>query len=215
MTLGKRPPLRFIDDLRTNTLIVANANARQLRIIREQIAIYDQPPNPDHYFQRRTEAIKIRYSRADDIADSLKEVYRDLLSSKDKEFKTDEGKSGVASSREKTYVLGDARDLIQGVESPVLVKFSGALSIGVDEVSNLVIISAREAVLNEIKETIALLDQAAKPDTVVRVHSASGVLDADDLRKILADTLSEPWIGGRPKGMKNDRKHSKSKKPSN
>ncbi|NOY30850.1 MAG: hypothetical protein GXP28_11980 [Planctomycetes bacterium] len=219
MTLGKRPPLRFIDDVRTNTLIVANANARQLRIIREQIAIYDQPPNPDLYFQRRTEAIKIRYSRADDIADSLKEVYRDLLSSKDKEFKTNEGKSGVTSSREKTYVLGDARDLIRGVESPVLVKFSGALSIGVDEVSNLVIISAREAVLNEIKETIALLDKAAKPDTVVRVHSAKGVLDADDLRKILADTLSEPWIGGRPsgksKGMKNGRKRSESKKPSN
>jgi len=218
LTLGKRPPIRFIDDVKTNTLLVANASASQLRVVEEMINLYDQPPNPELYYQRRTEAIKIQYSEATDIANSLKEVYRDLLSSKDKEFRTEEGKSSVTLSRESSYVFGDARDTINGVESPVLVRFSGALAIGVDEISNSVVVSAREAVLKEIKETITKLDRAAMPETVVRVHSANGVLSAGALRQIIGETLSEPWTGGQPgkisRGGNSRSKASKRKKRS-
>ncbi len=198
MTLGKRPPLRFIDDHRTNTLIVANANARQLHIIREQIAIYDRPPNPDLFYKRRTEAIKIKHSRAADIAGSLKEVFRDLLSSRDKTFRTKEGKQSGIVSRESSYIFGDARRTVKGSEGPVLVNFKGALSIGIDEISNSVIISAREEVLDTIKETITMLDQAAKPKTIIRIHAANGVLDAADLQQLIANALSNPWTGGKP-----------------
>ncbi len=198
MTLGKRPPLRFVDDVRTNTLIVSNASPSQMDVIEEMIKLYDQPPNPDLYYQRRTEAIKIKYSQASDIAESLKEVYRDLLSSKDKEFRTKDGKQAGGPSRESSYIFGNARRTVHGSEGPVLVRFSGALSIGVDNVSNSVVISAREEVLEEIKNTITVLDKAAKTATVVRIHSASGVLDAAGLQRVIAEALSEPWVGGQP-----------------
>ncbi|MCA9229866.1 MAG: hypothetical protein KDA57_04390 [Planctomycetales bacterium] len=197
LTLGKRPPIRFVDDPTTNTLLVANASPTQMRVIEEMIKLYDRPPNPDLYYRRKTEAVQIKYSRAEDIVVSLKEVYRDLLSSRDKEFQTQDGKQSVIS-RESSYIFGDARRTVEGSEGPVLVKFSGALSIGVDEVSNSVVISAREEVLEEIKQTISVLDQAAKPETVVRIHSANGVLNADDLQRVIAEALSEPWLGGQP-----------------
>ncbi len=210
ITLGKRPPLRFIDDIRSNTLIVANANANQLTVIKEIIDLYDRPPNPDLYLHRKTEAIKVRYSQATNIANSLKDVYRDLLSTKDKEFQDKEGKQSLSSlGTDKPYVFGDARRSVKGSEGPVLVRFSGALSIGVDELSNSLIVSARKEVLDEVKKTILELDEAAKPETVVRVHLADGILNADDLQGIIANALTEPWIGGKP-GAKSSSSRSRS-----
>ena len=198
-SLGKRPPLRFIDDIATNTLIVANASASQLKIIKDIIDLYDRPANPDLYLHRKTEAIRIEYSQASDIASTLKDVYRDLLSSKDKEFQDKEGKQSFSSiGADKPYVFGDARSVRNGREGPVLVRFSGALSIGVDSVSNSVIVSAREEVLDEVKQTISQLDKAAKDDSVVRVHLADGILDAEDLQGIINGALADPWIGGKP-----------------
>ncbi|NOY42640.1 MAG: hypothetical protein GXP26_12500 [Planctomycetes bacterium] len=210
ITLGKRPPLRFIDDIRSNTLIVANANANQLTVIKEIIDLYDRPPNPDLYLHRKTEAIKIKYSQASNIANSLKDVYRDLLSTKDKEFQDKEGKQSLSSlGTDKPYVFGDARRSVKGSEGPVLVRFSGALSIGIDELSNSLIVSARKEVLEEVKKTILELDEAAKPETVVRVHLADGILNADDLQGIIANALAEPWIGGKP-GKKSSSSRSRS-----
>ncbi len=196
-TLGKRPPLRFIDDSVTNTVIVSNASASQMRTICDLIDVYDSPPIAEEYRTRRTVPVLIKYSRAQDIAKSLKEVYRELLSSKDKEFEDKDGKRPTGGLK-RSYVFEDAVRQHGGEETPVFVDFEGVLSIGVDEVSNMILVSAREEILDSIIETITVLDQAAKPDTTVYVHEVRGIISAARLQKTLAEALGTPWPGGKP-----------------
>ena len=76
--------------------------------------------------------------------------------------------------------------------------FEGALSIGVDEISNTLIISADEQIWDNVKELAVSLDDKARPDTVVQVHQLSGSLDAEELQDALSDVLSNPWQGSKP-----------------
>src|SRR5690606_6047950 len=127
-TLGKRRKLRFIWDNDTNTIVVQNASPAQLQVIRQLIDIYDQPVSEDSVARRRTDIVPIRYSEANDIATAIKEVYRDLLSSKDKEFQG--GQSGERErGRDRGYSFWGGSSSQKS--TPVQVSFEGALSIGV------------------------------------------------------------------------------------
>jgi type II secretory pathway component GspD/PulD (secretin) len=83
--------------------------------------------------------------------------------------------------------------------------FEGALSIGVDEISNSLIISADEQIWENVRDLAHSLDQKAKPDTVVQVHQLRGSLDAEELQDALEDVLSNPWMGGKPTQGQNNR----------
>lgn len=198
MTLGKRRPLRFIDDDMTNTVIVANASPSQLKVIRDLIKLYDLPRDPDDYYPRKTAVITLKYSRASDVATSLKDVYRDLLSSKDRAFQDKEGKQQSIGTRNLGYVFEDIQRAKNSDKSAVVIGFAGVLSVGVDEVSNSLIVSSRAELLESITETVRALDEAAMPKTVVRTYEMSGLVDADDIQKALSQTLGQPWPGGKP-----------------
>lgn len=197
LSLGKRRPLRFIDDDFTNTVVVANASPSQLRTIKEIVKMYDKPPVADDYLPRKTVVIRVKYSRASDIAASLKDVYRDLLSSKDKEFQDKEGKQ-TASGVSKYYAFGDIKAKAGTGRSAVAISFAGVLSVGVDEVSNSLIVCAREELIDSIVDTVKALDEAAKPDTMVQVHEVRGLLTSDKLQAALSKALGQPWPGGKP-----------------
>lgn len=193
-SLGKRRKLRFIDDYFSNTLIVSNASPSQMRIIDKMIKMYDVEMEPKGFDERHTITVKVNYSRASDIAKALKEVYADLLSSKDKEFQNREGQqSSFSTQRARRYMFGGSAE-----NDSVLISFEGALSIGVDEVSNSLVISAHKGVLQSIKDTITVLDQAAEPNTVVRVHEINGTMDPEELQRAVMRAMSEPWVGGKP-----------------
>ena len=198
ISLSKRPLLRFIYDIDTNTIVAQNASPAQLRTIRKLIEIYDRPLNEDSVMARRTEAIKIRYSRAADIAKAVKEVFRDLLSSKDKEF---QGKEGQGKSRTETYYrfYGSAPSTGKKKPSAVKVAFEGALSIGVDELSNTLIISAQDDVWDSVRQLIQRLDEEAMPRTIVQVHEVRGVISPTAMQQALAKAMANPWIGGKPR----------------
>jgi len=197
-SLGSRQMLRFLDDDYTNSVIVQGASPSQLEAIEKIIQVYDQPPKPElNYYTRKTIVIPMIYSRATDIAKSLKEVYRELLSSKDKEFQDKEGKLPLGS-RANPYAFGKAKRNVQGEEVPVFIYFEGVLSIGVDNVSNSLIISARQGVLEDIEDTVRLLDQAAAPNTMVHIHRIGGGLSAPEMQKMLKDSFGQPWSGGKP-----------------
>lgn len=195
-SLGRRRLLRFIYDTPTNSIVVQNASEAQLAIIRQLVDIYDKPLGEDSVVQRRTEVIQVQYSRAAPIAAALKEVYRDLLSSKDKEFQSRDGQQ--RSSRTETYYrfYGGGDD--DKKSSPVKVAFEGALSIGVDEISNTLLISAEETVFGKVKELITELDQRAMPKTVVQVRQVRGSIQGKELKAALTAALSQPWPGGKP-----------------
>jgi len=193
-TLGKRRKMRFIWDPDSNTILVQNASPAQLETIRKLIQIYDQPTGE---VTRRTEIIQIKYSKANDIAAALKEVYRDLLSSKDKEFQDQRG--GDRRTRTETYYRfygGSGGE--SNKKAGVKMAFEGALSIGVDQVSNSLIISAEEQIFANVRQIVQMLDEEAKPNTVVQVHQIEGSISAAELRKALATALSSPWPGGKP-----------------
>lgn len=194
-TLGKRRKLRFIWDPDSNTILVQNASPAQLETIRKLINIYDQPMGE---VTRRTEIIQINYSKANDIAAALKEVYRDLLSSKDKEFQDQRGGGDRRTRTETYYRFYGGSGGESNKKAGVKMAFEGALSIGVDQVSNSLIISAEEQIFTNVRQIVQMLDEEAKPDTVVQVHQIEGSISATELRKALATALSSPWPGGKP-----------------
>jgi type II secretory pathway component GspD/PulD (secretin) len=196
-TLGKRRKLRFIWDPDTNTILVQNASPAQIQVIDELIRIYDQGVGEDSVARRRTEVIKIEYSRAADIATALKEVYRDLLSSKDKEFENEGDGDRGGGSRSVYYSFSSGSSNTKKT-APVKMSFEGALSVGVDSVSNTLIISAEEQIFENVVQIVEMLDQQARPDTVVQVHELRGAIPAEDLQQALSTALSRPWQGGQP-----------------
>lgn len=203
MTLGRRRPLRFIWDNDTNTIVVQGASNAQLKVIEKLIKIYDAPVSEDAVAQRRTEAIPIKYSRAADIATALKEVYRDLLSSKDKEFQG--GKDGQSRTRTETYYrffgAGGGDDDSSKKSAAVKMAFEGALSIGVDEISNTLIISAEDNVFASIRQIVEKLDERAMPQTTVGVYEVRAAVSTSALQAALNEAMSQPWPGGKPPGQ--------------
>lgn len=196
--LSKRKRLQLDWDTGSNTILVANASASQLREIELLIDSYDQPSDQDESKARRTAALKLKYSRAKVVAAALKEVYRDLLSSRDKEFET-EDKKGATTSRETTTIIRYGQGDDNGKKpTPVKVGFQGALSVGVDEISNTIIISVQEELFDSVLQIVNSLDEAARPQTTVAVHSLDSSISPESLQKALAEALGTPWVGGKP-----------------
>jgi hypothetical protein len=202
MQLSKRRTLRLIWDPPSNSILVANASPSQLYEIEQLIKEYDQPASADSTKMRSTGVIKVKYSRASKIAAAIKDVYRDLLSSKDKEFDANEKKE-QGSSRESVTVIrynsgGGEGDGAGQKTAPLKVGFEGALSIGADDVSNVLLVSAQEEIYQGVVQMIHRLDEEARPHTTVQVHRVSVNIDAQKLQKALSGALGTPWLGDRP-----------------
>ncbi len=196
--LSKRRPLKFIADSDSNTILVVGADPHQLRIIEELIEYYDQPVASDAKALRRTEIFQIEYSSANVIAEALKDVYRDLLSENDKALQQQQNGQNQNQQRQSertvTYVydnFGDTDDK-KGSDPPAPVRFKGALSIGVDEVSNSLIVSSTENLLNSIRLMVQDLDQAARPKTpTLQVIQIDRNIPVDVVQEKLAKLLKE------------------------
>jgi hypothetical protein len=144
--------------------------------------------------------IKVKYSKASVIAQALKEVYVDLLSSKDREFDRggDERQRGSSTERMTVIRYGPGSSEGSRRPSPVKVGFEGALSIGVDDISNTLLISVQEELYDSVIRMVDQLDREALPNTVVRVHRVTGNVTAEALRETIDDAMSRPWPGGKP-----------------
>ena len=201
--LSKRPQLQFDYENRSNAVLVANANPRQLREIERLIEIYDQPYDERLVVRRQTEPIKIRYSRASTIAAALKDAYRDLLSQRDAVFNSgeeDNNRVPVGSQYWSIIRYGGNGDGQPGTRKTeqVPARFDGALAIGVDEISNMIIVSASEEIFDSVVSLIRKLDEEARPQTTVAVHRVAGALNAEELQQALSEALGQPWLGGQP-----------------
>ncbi len=201
LKLSKRRRLTLIYDAATNSIMVKNATVSQFEEIDRLVAEWDQPLPADSIKARRTATVKIEYSSAQKIATALKEVYRDLLSSRDKEFETgDDSKKGstlrVASTTKIRYGSADASPSDVRTTEPIKATFDGALSIGVDEVANILIVSAQEELFDSVLDTIRVLDQEAKPKTAIQVHRLS--IPASSVHAALSKSVGAEWLGGKP-----------------
>lgn len=189
--LSQRKPLKFIDDLDTNTILVVGANAEQLKTIEELIRLWDTPPPNDTESARMTAVFQVRYSKAETIAETVKEVYLDLLSSNDRALQR--GRDDRRPSSQTTYIFGES-----GSGEPdrrAEVAFKGKLSIGVDPVTNTLLVStAGQTLMDNVSKMIQALDEAAKPVSDVQTVTLKGNLNADRVRKVLAAMLGEKAI---------------------
>ena len=193
--LSKRKPLKFISDSDSGTIIVQGADAAQLKTIQELIEIYDRPPSTDGKQVRMTETYTLKYAKAPVVAEAIKDVYRDLLSANDKAYQNQKGKDGQKPP-EKNYTFvygGGGSDDKGGKTQETPVKFKGLLSVGVDEVSNTIIISAPEGMLENVAELIERLEKAARPtNTVQVVQINSRQVNSAELQKRLAKIFKTP-----------------------
>lgn len=182
--LSSRRPVEFISDSDSNTILVKHATAEQLREIEELIEFYDQPPPTDSQSIRQTRIFQIKYSEAETIAEAIKDVYRDLLSSNDKAF--------AQQSRDRpsmSYSIFLSDDSSEDQRAP---KFKGLLSVGVDDHSNSLIVSAPAFLMTDVEEMIESLDKAAEPTyTTVEVIPLGKSVSADNVRETLSRVFGE------------------------
>lgn len=191
--LSARKPLKIISDRDSHTILVQGASEEQLRMIEELIEIYDQPQSTEAHSIRKTQIFKIRYSKANVIAEALKDVYRDLLSENDKALQQARGnkKEERPAERSYTYIYGGGGGEGQEQEQPI--RFKGLLSIGVDESANILIISASEGLLNNVAQIVEQLDLAAQPNSSFKVVQVNTRVNLRELQKKL-----EKMIGPKP-----------------
>ncbi|MGE5193961.1 MAG: hypothetical protein ACM3U2_15815, partial [Deltaproteobacteria bacterium] len=79
-------------------------------------------------------------------------------------------------------------------------KFKGLLSIGVDELSNTLVVSAAEGLLENVTATIEALDLAARP-TVNRMQvlKVDRNINAGELQKRLKNLVTKPQPPQQPR----------------
>jgi type II secretory pathway component GspD/PulD (secretin) len=179
--LSKKSTLRFVDDNDTKTLIVQGADEQTLATIRELIELWDKPTDDTNKKARYTKLVKVNYSQADAVAEAIKDAYRDLLSSNDKSFQQDGEKK--ESKRDGDDSIGSGGAMNFG-------GFSGKLSLGVDRVTNSIIVFAEgEDLLKLVIELIEDLDEAAKPSGSLQVVKLDGGISSKSLEKALKAML--------------------------
>lgn len=196
--LSKRRPMQLIYNSVTNSIIATNASPRQLEEIGRLIEVWDKPPRKDSVENRRTGLVQIKYSRALNIEKALKAVYRDLLSGRDKEFDSEDEKGGGLSTEQLTQIeynsaSGDGKTQ---TTKPFRTRFGGTMSIGVDEIANMIVVSADAEIYDSVVDMIRTLDEQARPQTTVQVTRVN--IPAERLGRALAETLGTAWAGGRP-----------------
>jgi type II secretory pathway component GspD/PulD (secretin) len=185
--LSKRRALKFISDSESNTILVENADAAQQKTIDELIALYDKPPPEDSQSARKTETIHLEYSKAKMVAETVKDVYRDLLSANDKALqgaKPNERDSARTFIYE--YSTGD-----DGKKEQKMPKFKGQLSIGIDELSNSLAVSAPAYLFDQVHKMIKDLDRAAAPTSTIKVVKLAPGVSSQQAREVLSDILGE------------------------
>jgi type II secretory pathway component GspD/PulD (secretin) len=201
-SLSSRKPLKIISDSDSHTILVQGASRDQLKMIEDLIAIYDKPTSTEPASIRRTKVIPVKYSKANVIAEAVKDVYRDLLSENDKALQS--GKKDDKdrpADRNYTYIYGSGGDNAdQEQEQPI--RFKGLLSIGVDELSNNLVVSASQGLLDNVTLIVEALDEAAAPNSSVQVIHLDSRVNARLLREKL-NGIFGPKAKPDPKGDQN------------
>jgi type II secretory pathway component GspD/PulD (secretin) len=184
--LGKKSPLRFIYDNDTNSIVVTGASDSDRQTIKELIELWDVPePKKGEDKDRYTRLIRIKYSRADAIVNTIKEAYRDLLSATDKSVQNQAGNQEEKRSGEGGGVVQPSGGLSFA--------FKGKLSLGADTITNSILVSAEgEALMKVIADMIQQLDEAARPEGNVEVYKLSGDVNGKSLERALRAILGTP-----------------------
>jgi len=198
--LGRRKPMRFMYRFETNTVIVMGGTPEELATVDRLIENWDKPEEKNSQNARLVKSIKLQYSDARRIADTMKEVFRDLLNAKDKALENPDKNKQSQSSRSYFYSFGSSSN-----SDSLTTRYKGELSFGVEEISNTIIVSAPRDLVEIVTTFITELDEAAKPTSTTVVHALSGNINGQELQRRLAALLGDQK-GGPQQGKNNGNK---------
>ena len=173
--LNTDPLLKIEADLRTNRLMIQHATTRQMRLINEMVPQLDRQEQENERLVRQQRVYRAQRKRAGEIAEIIKEVYRDLLSSSDKVF----------AGRD-AHPFGYNRALAATTKSP---EYQGLLAVGVDDEGNSLILSAPAYLMEEVMRLVAVVDTSAGGESVRVVPLKSAAARAsvgEALKRLLA-----------------------------
>lgn len=198
-SLSKRRIPQFIYDTYTSTILVRNADTRQLQTIAELIEIYDVPEPADTRAMRVTKYFRLRNAKAEIVSQAIKDVFRDLLSSNDKALEKPGGEQQQRSVSRYSYFGGGGDD--DDDDDPI--RFKGLLSIGLDRESNTLVISSTSGLMATIEKMVEELDKAAERSSGIRVLQMDPSVDLrliqEKLSKILGpESGAKPAANGQP-----------------
>ena len=169
--LGKKRKLKLMSDSDSNTLLISGASPSQLKTIQRLVDLWDKPEKQDKQNLRYTKTVKVEYSKAQNVADAIKDAFRDLLSSNDKALARGQKEPGQAGAGKESK--HQSEDSIS--EGGMNYDFSGKLSLGVDAITNTIIVSAKgEDLLKLVCDMIQELDLKAKRNEAVEVLAVGG-----------------------------------------
>lgn len=198
-TLGNRRIPQFIYDNYTSTILVRNADRRQLQTIEELIKIYDVPQPSDTRAQRIVRFFHLKNAQAAIVSQAIKDVFRDLLSASDKALEKPGGQQQQQSvSRFSSFMNSRKKD----DEEDERLEFKGLLSIGIDAGSNTLVISSTSLLMDTIEEMVNQLDQAAEKSSGVRIIQLDASVDLgliqEKLGRILGTGTNAQTSNGQP-----------------
>ena len=197
--LGTQAKLKFVYDDDTNTVIVRNADEKQIELISELIELWDTPAKSNDRDLRYTKLVHIEYSKAEAVVNTIKDAYRDLLSSNDKAFQ--QGSSGGGNGEAKR----DSSDEDVVRNGAVNFAFDGKLSLGIESVTNSVLVSAQgRSLLDLIVKMIDELDQAAKPSGSMSVIKIPSGANSESMQRALQAIMAGAKINSSANGQNND-----------
>ncbi len=183
--LSKKRKLKFLSDNDTNSLIVIGADDVQLKTIEELIRLWDVPEKTNRQKLRYSKLVHVDFSKAEVVVEAIKEAYRDLLSTNDKAFEKEKSGDGGGGGGTKETKRGSSSDSI--FDGGMSYSFSGRLSMGVDKITNSIIVSAEgEDLLKLVCEMITQLDEAAKPTGSIEVIKLDGANGAAMEKALMA-----------------------------
>jgi type II secretory pathway component GspD/PulD (secretin) len=189
-SLSKRRQPQFISDNFTSTILVRDADAKQLTTIEDLIAIYDVPEPSDTRSMRVTTIFRLEHAKASSVAAAVKDVFRDLLSSNDKALEKDDKGQRQSSGGMVTFLPGAPKT--EGADEEEPIRFKGLLSIGIDESSNTLIVSSAGTLMETIGEMIEALDDAADSSSVVQVIQVDRSVDLGLIQERLKELMKSP-----------------------
>ncbi|MBC7965947.1 MAG: hypothetical protein H7Z17_08485, partial [Fuerstia sp.] len=189
-SLSKRREPQFISDNFTSTILVRDADARQLQTIEDLIGIYDVAEPSDSGSMRVTTIFRLKHAKAALVAAAVKDVFRDLLSSNDKALETDDkGQRQSGGSGLVTFLpRSPAKEGSEGDEEEPI-RFKGLLSMGIDDSSNTLIVSSSGSLMDTIGEMIESLDEAANSSSVVQVLHVDETVDLGLIQERLREMM--------------------------
>lgn len=159
--------VRIVADSAANTLIV-KATPLDMLTIQSLVASLDHQPDEDVDAVKRTHVIgPLKYAQATEVASILKSVFKDALTG----TQTNRAMSPIV-----TALMGGRRQRFGRGATTNVQTSSAALSIGVHEKTNMIVVDAPTPLYERIEDLVIELDTAAaNVNTVVEVLPIDGV----------------------------------------